>query len=133
SEVVRATRCGRSRPKRRRSWRRWSPPPLRVCRNEACGPRVDSRLPVPVPAAAGRQLSLLSQLLRLRARGGRQTRRREGELACPAPDPALSPVSSWWLRPGALNPAAAHRRFATPPRQAVMDTQRLILFVIFSF
>ena len=49
---------------------------------------------------------------------------------------ALSPVSSRRLRPGSLIRFAFSSPAPQPPRavtQAVMDTQRLILFVVFSF
>ena len=69
-------------------------------------------------------------------RGRREARRAQGTFARRAARPALPPVSSGRLRPGSLTAFAFTSRAASPLRavtQAVMDTQRLILFVVFSF
>ena len=82
----------------------------------------------------GVELPLLRRAVRTtRSRRSSRHGALQGLVARAAPDRALPPVSSRRLRPGSLNslrPLCARRRPAQRrPLQAVMDTQRLILFV----
>ena len=77
----------------------------------------------------GANCRFLSELLRLRARGDRAPRRAQGRVAGCAASGALPSLSSGRLRSGSLKLHAATNSLTI----AFMDTQRLILFVIFSF
>src|SRR5207253_4797466 len=85
-----------------------SPHPNRSFDESGAAPRI-ARLPVRDSPAPRRELPLLPELLRLRARSHRSLRSGQGVLACAATRRALPSLSPGRLRSGAVTPALAVR------------------------